>query len=122
MNSAQNVAAGAALIAVLAGGGAIAVASSAPPGTPARYAQDPAKGGHQANGITEQLLSGDTADRVRGAAIAANPGATVHRVENDPEGAVYEAHITKADGTAATVKLDATFTVTDTESSQKRSK
>jgi hypothetical protein len=71
--------------------------------------------------MNPQLLSGDTADRVRGAAIAANSGATVHRVENDVEGAVYEAHITKADGTAATVKLDATFTVTDTESSQKRS-
>jgi uncharacterized membrane protein YkoI len=117
MNTAQSVIAGAALIAALAGGGAIAAASSAPPGT-ARYAQDSAKGGHQANGITEELLTGTTADRVRDAAIAANPGATVHRVETDAEGAVYEAHITKADGTSATVKLDATFTVTATESGQ----
>jgi uncharacterized membrane protein YkoI len=115
MKTAQNVAAGAALIAVLAGGGALAAASSAPPGTAVRYAQDPSKGGHQANGITEQLLTGDTADRVRDAALAAHPGATVHRVENDAEGAVYEAHITKADGTSATVKFDATFTVTVTE-------
>jgi uncharacterized membrane protein YkoI len=120
MNAARNVAAGAALIAVLAGGGAIAVASSQPPGTPARYAQDPAKGGHQANGITEQLLTGDTADRVRDAALAAHPGADVHRVENDAEGAVYEAHITKSDGTPATVKLDATFTVTQTEDGRLR--
>lgn len=47
--------------------------------------------------------------------MAANPGATIQRMENDAEGAVYEAHIVKADGTQATVKLDASFTVTGTE-------
>ncbi|HEY8295921.1 MAG TPA: hypothetical protein VIG41_11320 [Micrococcaceae bacterium] len=76
---------------------------------------DPTKGGHQANGITEQLLTGDTAAKVRAAALAANPGATIQRVENDAEGATYEAHILKSDGTAATVKVDASFKVTATE-------
>ncbi|MDQ6753088.1 MAG: hypothetical protein M3017_06725, partial [Actinomycetota bacterium] len=78
-------------------------------------APDPSRGGHQANGITEQLLTGDTAAKVKAAALAANPGATIQRVENDAEGATYEAHILKADGTAATVKLDASFKVTATE-------
>ena len=78
------------------------------------------KGGHQANGITEQLLTGDTAARVEAAAKAANPGATVVRVETDAEGAAYEAHIRKADGTSATVKLDASFNVTGTEAGKKR--
>ncbi|MEW1951435.1 hypothetical protein AB0280_19555 [Pseudarthrobacter sp902506025] len=36
-------------------------------------------------------------------------------MENDAEGAVYEAHIITADGTRATVYLDASFTVTSTE-------
>jgi hypothetical protein len=118
MNVAQGAIAGAALIAALAGGGALAAASSAPSGAE-RSVQNTAKGGHQANGITEELLTGTTADRVRDAAIAANPGATVLRVETDAEGAVYEAHITKADGTSATVKLDDTFTVTATETDKR---
>jgi hypothetical protein len=36
-------------------------------------------------------------------------------VETDAEGAAYEAHIIKADGSAATVKLNAAFVVTATE-------
>ncbi|MDQ0118062.1 putative membrane protein YkoI [Pseudarthrobacter defluvii] len=77
--------------------------------------RDESKGGHQANGITETLLTGDTATKVTDAALAANPGATIQRVENDAEGAAYEAHIIKADGTRATVYLDASFTVTSTD-------
>lgn len=77
--------------------------------------RDESKGGHQANGITETLLTGDTATKVTDAALAANPGATIQRVENDAEGATYEAHIITSDGTRATVYLDASFTVTSTE-------
>ncbi len=54
---------------------------------------DPTKGGHQANGITEVLLTGDTAAKVQAAVLAADPGATIQRLENDAEGATYEAHI-----------------------------
>jgi hypothetical protein len=81
----------------------------------ATIAPDSTKGGHTANGITEALLTGDTATKVKAAATAAVPGATVDRVENDAEGATYEAHMTKADGSRVTVKLDANFTVTSVE-------
>jgi hypothetical protein len=73
------------------------------------------KGGHVANGITETLLTGDTASKVTAAALAASPGATIQRVETDAEGAAYEAHIVKADGTMATLKFDSNFKVTATE-------
>ena len=46
---------------------------------------------------------------------AAQPDATIERMETDADGATYEAHITKADGTRATVLLDANFTVTETQ-------
>jgi hypothetical protein len=73
---------------------------------------DPTKGGHMANGITEALLTGDTADKVKAAALAAVPGGTIQRVENDAEGSPYEAHMTKSDGTQVTVKVDSNFKVT----------
>lgn len=77
---------------------------------------DRALGGHVgANGTKEELLTGDTAAKVTAAALAAEPGATIDRVETDAEGAAYEAHITKADGTRATLKFDTSFTVTATE-------
>ena len=37
------------------------------------------------------------------------------RVETDAGDATYEAHMTKADGTAATVKFDASLNVTKVE-------
>ena len=76
---------------------------------------DPSKGGHTANGITEQVLTGDAATKVTAAAQAAVPDGTIERVENDAEGAVYEAHMVKADGSHVTVKLDANFSVTSVE-------
>ena len=90
-------------------------AQPAPPSgqPPANF--DPTKGGHVANGITEVLLTGDTADKVRAAALAAVPGGTVQRVENDAEGSPYEAHMTKADGSRMTVKVDSSFSVTNVE-------
>jgi uncharacterized membrane protein YkoI len=79
--------------------------------------RDESKGGHKgSNGTTETLLTGDTAAKAKAAALAAVPGGTVERVENDAEGATYEAHMTKSDGTQVTVKMDANFTVTGTES------
>ena len=121
MKTVRNVAAGAALTAALAGGG-MYLAMAAPDGSATSLTQpaSQSKGSHQANGITEQLLTGDTAARVEEAATAANPGATVIRVETDAEGAAYEAHIRKADGTTATVKLDAAFNVTGTETGKQR--
>jgi hypothetical protein len=77
---------------------------------------DPAKGGHVGqNGKNEALLTGDTAEKVKAAALAAYPGGTIQRVETDAEGAAYEAHMAKADGTQINVKFDNNFKVTGTE-------
>jgi uncharacterized membrane protein YkoI len=85
----------------------------APPSGQAGF--DPSKGGHQANGITETVLTGDEATKVSEAASAAVSGGTVDRVETDAEGAAFEAHVTKADGTRVTVKLDSSYKVTSVE-------
>jgi hypothetical protein len=62
----------------------------------------------------ETLLTGDTAEKVKAAALAKYPGATVLRIETDSDG-VYEAHLTKADGTRVTVEVDKSFAVTGDE-------
>jgi hypothetical protein len=49
---------------------------------------------------------------LKAAALKAVPGGTVYRVETDADGATYEAHMTKADGTRVTVKFDKSFKVT----------
>jgi hypothetical protein len=124
MITVQKAAINTALVAALVGGGAYLamgypVLASSTNGTGSQSSTD-GKGAHQANGITEQLLTGSTATRVRNAVLAADPGATVQRVETDAEGAVYEAHITKADGSRATVKLDGSFNITATEAGHGR--
>jgi hypothetical protein len=63
----------------------------------------------------EKALAGTDAAKVTAAALAAVPGATVYRVETDADGAAYEAHLTKSDGTRATVKLNKDFTVAGIE-------
>ena len=62
----------------------------------------------------EHLLTGDTASKVRAAALARYPGATVLRVETDSDG-VYEAHLTTTDGRRVTVEVDKAFKVTGEE-------
>jgi hypothetical protein len=68
------------------------------------------------HGPGETLLTGSTAEQVKAAALAAVPNSTVIRVETDSAGSPYEAHLTKSDGTQVTVKIDANFKVTATES------
>ena len=63
----------------------------------------------------EKALSAADAEKVKAAALKAVPGGTVYRVETDAGDGVYEAHMTKADGTLVTVKLDASFAVTKVE-------
>ena len=63
----------------------------------------------------EKLLTGDTASKVRAAALAKYPGATILRVETDSDG-VYEAHLTTSDGRRVTVEVDKAFKVTGEES------
>jgi hypothetical protein len=62
----------------------------------------------------EHLLTGTTATKVRDAALAKYPNATVQRVETDSDG-VYEAHIVTASGEQVTVQVDEDFTVTGTQ-------
>ena len=133
MNRTQKVGLSAALVAASLTGGALGASflatagaadstsstsagstATAPAAAPAP-APDPSRGGHTANGITEALLTGDVATKVTDAAKAAVPGATVDRVENDAEGATYEAHMTKSDGSRVTVKINADFSVAGVE-------
>jgi Clp amino terminal domain, pathogenicity island component len=84
------------------GGAAYATAasqsnSSAPPGNP-----------------NEQALTGDTAEKVKAAALAKLPGSTVLRVETN-EGGVYEAHVRQSDGTEAEVHVGKDFAVTSVD-------
>ena len=62
----------------------------------------------------EQLLTGDTATKVRDVALAKYPDATIQRVETDSEG-VYEAHIVTAAGDLVIVQVGADFTITGTQ-------
>jgi hypothetical protein len=62
----------------------------------------------------EQALTRDTAAKVKAAALAKVPGATVLRVETDA-GGVYEAHVRQADGTEAEVHVDKDDNVTSVD-------
>lgn len=123
--AASTITGGAVGAALLSGGAASAQTStddstaSSDATTPAPAERDPKAGGHTANGVTEELLTGDTASSVTAAAQAAVPDGTIDRVETDAEGDAYEAHMTKADGSRVTVKLDASFNVTDIETGGK---
>jgi hypothetical protein len=87
---------------------AVNAANTAPANAP-----DPATVAH---GPGETLLTGSDLAKATAAAQSAVPAGTINRVETDSGGATYEAHITKTDGTTVTVKLDAAFNVTATES------
>src|SRR3954449_12747813 len=72
-------------------------------------------GGHGSHGHgNETALTGTTAAKVKAAALAKYPGATVERVETDSDG-VYEAHLTTRAGDEITVQVNKSFTVTGTE-------
>jgi ABC-type transport system substrate-binding protein len=136
MNPIRKVAVGAAMLGAALTGGAIGAAflggsasaqtdpssstaaATDSPTTPAaptapadRPPRDPSQGGHMANGITEELLTGDTATQVSDAAQAAVPDGTIERVETDADGATYEAHMVKADGSHVRVTFNADFSV-----------
>ena len=64
----------------------------------------------------ETLLTGETASKVRAAAAAKEPNATVSRVETDADGhAAYEVHMVRSDGTPVTVYVDKQFEVVGVE-------
>jgi hypothetical protein len=130
-SSIRRAAAGAALVATAVTGGAVGASllgnasaqtsggssTTVPAANGAGGGQfDPTQGGHVGqNGVKEELLTDDTADKVRAAAQAAVPGGTIQRVETDAEGSPYEAHMTKSDGSHVTVKVDKDFKVTSVD-------
>ncbi len=121
------VAAGAIAAGLAAGSYGIAAAATGPAsssqsslGTLAQsLAASSSQGTRQPWGVQrsdETALTGDTGAKVRAAAVAKLPGATVVRVETDADGhAAYEAHMVEADGTLATVYVDRQFAVTAVE-------
>jgi hypothetical protein len=73
--------------------------------------QNPSQGGHTLNGKTETLLTGDTAAKVKAAALARVPG-TAERVETNVDTSTpYEAHIMKSDGTDVIVEVNSDYSV-----------
>ena len=112
----RKIGAGAVALGVALGSYGVASAASGsgtttttnPSATPSAPSTAPAApkgwGGQRSD---ETLLTGDTAAKVKAIALAKVPGATVVRVETDADGhAAYEAHLTKSDGSLATVYVD----------------
>jgi hypothetical protein len=114
----KGVAAGALVLSGLAIGGMAAgslsasAATSTATSTVAGTAQslDPTKSIRP----DEHLLTGSTASKVRAAAMATYPNATIQRVETDSDG-VYEAHIVTAAGDQVIVQVGKDFAVTGTQ-------
>lgn len=100
------------------GGGAAtaSTASVAAPTTPSATTPQPPDPSTMTHGPGETLLTGTTADSVTAAATKAVPGATVIRVETDAQGAAYEAHMRRADGTFVTVTFAKDLSVVATQS------
>lgn len=120
----RALAAGAVVLGLVAGSYGVAAAasgndSSSTDGTttrPAPSAPDP-QNPWGAQRSDETPLTGDTLAKVKAAALAEVPDATIVRVETDADGnAAYEAHVVKADGTPATVYVDKQFDVVSVES------
>jgi hypothetical protein len=65
----------------------------------------------------EHALTGDTASKVRSAALSRVSGGTIERLETDADGnAAYEAHMRKADGSRVTVYVNESFEVVAVQS------
>jgi hypothetical protein len=119
----NNMRAGALVAAGLVAGGVLAGtlsanAASSPSPSPSTGTTRPANPNpgnpSRPQRADETLLTGDAAAKVRAAVLKKYPGAIFVRVETDSDG-VYEAHITKKDGTPATVELDKSFAITGEE-------
>ena len=89
--------------------------STASPSTPAQ--SEPGGDRHGAASVRdgESVVTGADYDKLKAAALKAVPGGTVYRIETDADGAAYEAHMTKSDGSEVTVKFDKNLAVTATE-------
>jgi hypothetical protein len=87
--------------------------TSAPAAPPGASASNP--WGRQRS--DETLLTGDALAKVKAIALDKVSGGTIVRIESDADGhAAYEAHMLKADGTSATVYVDANFNFVSVDS------
>jgi hypothetical protein len=90
-------------------------ANGAPAGTNGQAPADFNPGGAASVRSDETQVTGSDADRLKAAAEARVSGATAFRVETDGDGAAYEVHMKKADGSLVTVKFDSSFNITSVE-------
>jgi hypothetical protein len=108
------------LVGGIAGGALAATSSASAAGTssPAASSTVPAPGPRGRADTATAVRAGEKAETganlatLKAAALKAVPGGSVYRVETDADGATYEAHMTKADGTHVTVKFGKNLTVT----------
>ena len=114
-----GVLAGAALAATgVASAATSGTTSAAPSGTRAAGAMG--HGGATPVRSDEKQVTGTQADTLKAAALKAVPGATVYRIETDAGDGTYEVHLTRSDGTDATVKFDANLKVVKVETGMGR--
>jgi uncharacterized membrane protein YkoI len=100
------------LAAVTAGSAVIANAASSGSSSQGSASSSGTTGSEGPQRGDETPLSGDTADKVRAAALAKVPNGTILRVETNSDGSRYEAHVRKADGSEVVVEVNAQFEVT----------
>jgi len=103
-------AAGALLIVGAGGGAALALGGAADASTTRTSTYEGGTRSHP----NETPLTGATADKVKSAALAKYPGATVESLTTDSDG-VYEANIVTTAGKHLIVQVDKNFAVTGTE-------
>jgi hypothetical protein len=107
----------AAVAAIGVGSAVIANAASSGTATPGATTQTPAASGDSQSQAprqpNEDALSGETADKVRAAALDKVPGGEIIRLETDSGPAAYEAHVRKSDGSEVIVLVNSNFEVTD---------
>lgn len=96
---------------------ALAVGASALAGAAATgSATSSSSSSSRADRPPQAQLTGVTADKVKAAALAKVPGATVVRVESGGRGgSAYHAHVRKPDGTMATVLVSSRFEATSVQ-------
>ncbi len=99
-----------AVVAVTGSASAATDTASTAPGTTGEQ-PDPSRGVRP----DEHPLTGTTASKVRAAALATYPNATIERVETDSDG-VYEAHVVTSAGQHLIVQVGKDFAVTGTDS------
>jgi uncharacterized membrane protein YkoI len=100
-----------AFCALAVGGSALAGAATKSPKTTARSASS-----SRPEPPEQVALTGDTAAKVKAAALAKVPGGTVLRVESGGhEGAAYHAHVRTSDGSEVVVLVDKDFTATSVQ-------